>query len=215
MSYQIRNRCCDCCLGFDKGRAGTNPNRILSCAGQRFQLLVALDSGELTKNQVVNFLDEVFDCNAHNRSKWAASTLFCMSKADKLLRDKNYQQTDALKDFLSNYHEHGIHPYLVYNDPKPSLEEDLQKCVESDGADFCRKFEAMSEHIARLDDHEKGLWEEYETRIEEESHAANGLPSQKDLGTHKTFKDLKDRLYEDYQRDVECQPQAINLVACD
>ena len=171
-------------------------------AGQRYQLLVTLDAAELTKNQVINFLDEVFGCDAHNRSRWVDSALFCMSKADKLLKDKNYQQEAALRDFLENYHEHGIWPCLVYNDPSPSLEDGLQRSVEYDDGNFSTKFDEMSRHIASLDSSETRLWEDYSGTF----HATC-----EDVVDQKTFRYLKNEMYQSYRSDVECLSQ---VVAC-
>ncbi|OLP77435.1 Dynamin-related protein 5A [Symbiodinium microadriaticum] len=165
--------------------------------GQRYQLLVTLDAAELTKNQVINFLDEAFHCNAHSRSKWVEKALFCMSKADKLLNDKNYQQRDALKDLLDNYHQHGIRPCLVYNDPS-GLEDALQRSVEDDSHDFLKQFDAMSRHIAALDESEAELWKRYT-----DSLALKDI--REDLVEKRTFRHLKDEMYQGYRCDVEHQ----------
>ncbi|CAE7515815.1 DRP5A [Symbiodinium sp. CCMP2592] len=167
-------------------------------AGQRYQLLVTLDAAELTKNQVINFLDEAFHCDAHSRAKWVEAALFCMSKADKLLNDKNYQQRAALKDLLDNYHQHDIRPCLVYNDPDPELEDALQRSVEDDSGDFLSKFEAMSRHIAALDESEAKLWKHYSDSLAMKDMC-------EDLVEKRTFRHLKEEMYHGYRCDVERQ----------
>lgn len=98
----------------------------------RFQLLVTLDSDELTKNKVVDFLDEVFSCDAHTRSSsWSNKAVFAMCKIDKILKDPNFRSTSSLESFLENYHKNSMEPFLVYNAPNPDLEFNLQSSVQS------------------------------------------------------------------------------------
>ena len=128
-----------------------------------------------------------------------------MSKADKLLNDKNYQQRDALKDLLDNYHQHGIRPCLVYNDPS-GLEDALQRSVEDDSHDFLKQFDAMSRHIAALDESEAELWKRYT-----DSLALKDI--REDLVEKRTFRHLKDEMYQGYRCDVECLPQLFHARA--